>query len=101
MIYELPPLNDVEDLDLGRPMDPRIVVSLWRTDPSGVIEILVDVGSDRHELFDDGDIYTVKLVSADARPLVNRAWSVRYRTWQPNGPDCEPTCRSATTTTEL
>lgn len=46
----------------------------------------------------DGDVYTVRIVSAAGVELVNRAWSATYRTLQPNGEDCEPTCRVSSLT---
>lgn len=92
--------NEVSYLTLNTSADPRIAVSLVRTDP-GTIGIQVEVESGQPDLFHDGDVYTVSLVASDGGPLLNRSWSVSYETSQPNGPDCEPTCRSATTLTSL
>ena len=101
VIDTLPTANDVKSLNLGSPGESRIEVMLARTDPSGVLEIELVIASEDHERFHEGDVYTIRLTAADGSHLVDRAWSVSYRTWQPNGSDCEPTCRYAETITEL
>ncbi len=81
--------------------DPIIIkLALWRTDPSGVIQIPVELDSVHPELFHDGDIYAITLVGSDGAPLVNRTWSINYQDSNPNGPDCG-TCRSTASMTEL
>jgi hypothetical protein len=49
----------------------------------------------------DGDIYSMRVVRVDGVEVAARAWSATYRTWQPNGEDCEPTCRFAVALREL
>jgi len=98
VINELP--TDVTYVRLEPPGDPRIDITI---SPRGsdAFEIDISVASDRYELFEDGDVYTATITAANGTTLLERAWSVDYRTWQPNGADCEPTCRSSITTTEL
>jgi len=81
--------------------DPQVDITLTPLPGGGAFEVDIRVASDRFEMFDDGDVYTLTIVGADGTTLLERAWSVDYRTWQPNGADCEPTCRSSITTTEL
>jgi hypothetical protein len=101
-IDTLPAPNNIEYLyPGGRSADPRIEVSLWRTDPSGAIELQVVVASTNPDLFADGDVYTIKVSGSSAGSLADRAWSAAYRISQPNGPVCEPTCREASTLTQL
>jgi hypothetical protein len=102
VIAVLPPANDTNELRLTSPLeDPRILVSLSRIDPSDVIGIRGEVEGEQYELFADGDVYTVEIIGSDSASLVDRAWSVSYQTWHPNGPRCEPTCRSQISSTEL
>ena len=45
----------------------------------------------------DGDEYTFKIVNDDTgAALLEVKKNVSYTTTQPNGPDCEPTCTTAT-----
>jgi hypothetical protein len=99
VIDELPAPNDVRQVAVGDGELSRRV-EIWRTDPSGAIELIVHV-SGAYDLFTDGDVYAVSVIGSDQAPLVDRSWSVTYRTSQPNGPDCEPTCRMQDSTTEL
>jgi hypothetical protein len=99
VIEELPPPNDLRAVQVGQG-EPSGRVEIWRTDPSGAVELIVHV-SGAYDLFTDGDVYAVSIVGSDQVALVERSWSVTYRTSQPNGPDCEPTCRMQDTTSEL
>lgn len=101
VIATVPAPNDVKTLRWNPPSDPRIEITLGRTAPSGLIEVDVTVRSDRPEAFEDGDVYAVSLTDSGGGELAARAWSVKYRTWQPNGPRCEPTCRSSIESSEL
>lgn len=65
------------------------------------ISVVVNVQGPDGNPFHDGDIYRVKVTSPDDRVLADHAWSVDYKLTQPNGPQCEPTCAQAMTTTEL
>lgn len=98
VIQELPAMNAIAELRLDA--DPRVLVSIALTDPLQRIEIVASFSSDSFEVFRDGDEYRVRLVGSESSTLADRAWSATYRTWQPNGPDCEPTCRSAIALTE-
>ena len=57
------------------------------------------VGAYDGEMFWNGDIYRVALTGSDGRVVAYGAWTVDYDTTYPNGPDCGPTCRRATTLT--
>lgn len=98
-IEEVPAPDGIRYLSLGGGA-PLARVTIARTDPGGAIEIEAQVSGEA-ELFADGDVYSVSLVGSDQTQLVERAWSVTYRISQPNGPECEPTCRTQDTTTEL
>ncbi len=101
VIAMLPPPNDVKTVRLSQPIDPRIEVLLSRTDPSGLIEIEINVVSELPEWFEDGDVYTVTLEDTGGARIAKRAWSVTCRTFTPNGSRCEPTCRQASGKNEL
>ena len=46
--------------------------------------------------FKDGDIYRVRVTrAATNETLVDVTKTVTYKTSQPNGPSCEPTCKNA------
>jgi hypothetical protein len=101
VIAAVPAPNDVKTLRWNPPSDPSVEIWLGRTAPSGLIDVELTVRSDRPESFEDGDVYAVTLTDAGGGALAARAWSVKYQTFQPNGPACEPTCRSAIEKNEL
>lgn len=40
-------------------------------------------------------------VERDGQPIASQSWTPEYKTLQPNGPGCEPTCTSATVELQL
>jgi hypothetical protein len=81
------------ELRLGRYPDALILV---RTDVyDGNLVVNAQYRSEDLEHFRDGDVYSMRVIGADSVELTARAWSAKYQTLQPNGPDCGPTCRIA------
>jgi hypothetical protein len=97
----VPAPHEVDTVGLSSPGEPNVAVTLTRFPVTGIFQIDLSISSPDHELFDDGDIYTISVIGSDGSTIVDRGWSVTYRTWDANGPRCGPTCRYAMTTTEL
>jgi hypothetical protein len=75
------------------PADPDTWIRFEAYYTTEGVELEPSFHSDDLSRYRDGDVYSVRIVSPSGVELVNRAWSSTYRTVQPNGPDCEPTCR--------
>ncbi len=65
-------------------------------DGTGNGTLSVDFLASAKEDLKDGDLYTVRVLRGQTNEsLVDVTKPVSYKTTRPNGPECEPSCRSA------
>jgi hypothetical protein len=95
----LPTVGEIGRHEIGSLSETTMTVWLERANPG--ISMAVSFEGADEEKFRDGDVYSIAVVSPDGSELVRKLWSVTYTSFEPNGEDCGPTCRSAATKTEL
>jgi hypothetical protein len=101
VIDTLPIPGESNSISLGTSTDPSISLALERFDPDTMVSVSLDVQSTELDMFQDGDVYTLDITGTDGTQLVHGSWSVGYQIDEPNGAACGPTCRVASTMTQL
>ena len=73
-----------------------LIVSCSLTTTSGTTTIAFDIPGFSSDQLKDGDVYVFRVQrGATNESLVEVTRSAAYKTSQPNGPGCGPTCKSA------
>jgi hypothetical protein len=80
-------------LGLTLPLDGRLVsATVWAQEGGGFYVELSWTGP--AATLTDGDVFSVKLSSPEGQIVDSVEKTVTYRTFNPNGPSCGPTCKA-------